>query len=132
MIIKETSFNYYGVLLVLSIFIGITYVLYRMIKGGYKNKKNLLLYMLLYIFFTLFFGKLFTIFASGGKENILNAGFSSYGGVVGIIIVSIIYEKIIPMNNKLVKYSIPLSDSIPLLLTSIVRICLRMPSMLWA
>ena len=130
MIIKETNFNYYGVLLILSVLIGIAYVLYSMIKNGYRNKRILILYMLLFIACALFFGKLFTVFASGGKENIINASFSSYGGVIGIITISIIFERIIPMNNKLIKYSIislPLIYSISKIGCFIAGCCYGIP-----
>jgi len=41
-----------------------------------------------------------------GDGDILIAGFSSYGGLVGTVIASIIFEKILFVNGKLIKYTI--------------------------
>ncbi len=105
MIINKTSFNYYGFLLIFSIFVGIIYIYYFMRKEKY-NKKDLLLYFLMLMFFTLVLGKMFTLLVSPNNDNILTVGFSSYGGLIGVISSAIIFEKIIPMDNKLIKYSI--------------------------
>ncbi len=100
MIINSTKINYYGILLILSIFIGMFYVYRSMIKNGYKNKKILLGYLLLFILLALLFGKLFTVFTTKGNDNIITASFSSYGGAIGVLLSSIIFEKIIPMKNR--------------------------------
>ncbi len=105
MIINTFKFNFYGVLLVSSIIIGFIYI-FLSLKKEKEDINQLKLYALLFFSFAFVFGKIFTIVVSKEPVNIINAGFSSYGGLIGVISSAIIFEKIVPMNKKLIKYSI--------------------------
>ena len=105
MIIGKQVFNFYAISIILSIIIGLLYIAYSMKKDNYIYRKNLYFYYILSILSILIFGKMFTILTDQ-KSSFLTIGFSSYGGAIGIILSAIIYERIIPMNNKLIKNSI--------------------------
>ena len=51
------------------------------------------------------YGKIYTVFAYG-EDNILTAGLSAYGGLIGVVIASIIFEKILSTDGKIIKYTI--------------------------
>ena len=105
MIIGKQVINFYGIFIILSIVLGIIYISYSMKRDKYIYKKNLYFYYLLVILTIFIFGKMFTILTDP-DSSFLSIGLSSYGGALGIIISSLIYERIIPMNNKLIKNSI--------------------------
>ena len=104
MIIPKIDFPFYGIIIVFSIFVGMVYIYYNLKKDGYKNKQ-ILLYFIMYITFAFICGKIYTVFAYG-ESNILTAGLSAYGGLVGVVIAAIIFEKILPTNRKTIKYTI--------------------------
>ena len=104
MIIPRLNFPFYGIIIVFSIFIGMIYIYYNLIKQGYKNKQ-ILLYFIMYISFAFVCGKIYTVFAYG-EDNILTAGLSAYGGLIGVVIASIIFEKILSTDGKIIKYTI--------------------------
>lgn len=105
MTVNKQTFPFYGILIVISMLIGLLY-LFVLLKKDKMENKNVYLYAILYITFALFFGKLFTIITSGFKYNILDAGLSSYGGVIGVLLSSIVFELILPTNKKIIKYAI--------------------------
>lgn len=105
MIIPKQTFPFYGILIVLSMLIGLLYV-FIMLKKEKIDNKNVYLYAILYISFSLVFGKMFSMVATGFKQNILESGLSSYGGVIGVILACIIFELILPTNKKIIKYAI--------------------------
>jgi len=130
MIIGKTSFNYYGVLIVLSMFVGAFYIYYSIKKEGFKNKEHMFLYFMLFFSSVIILGKMFTVIVSDENVNLLNAGFSSYGGLIGVILSSFIFEKIVPFDNKIIKYSIislPLSYSIGKIGCFIAGCCYGIP-----
>ena len=104
MIIGTTKFNYYGFLLVLSIIISALYIYRNIKKEGFKDKEDLSLFLLLYCSSILIFGLLFNKITH--NSSIFEVGFSSYGGLIGVIISALIFEKMFSLNNKLLKYSI--------------------------
>lgn len=103
-IIPKIEFPIYGIIIVASIIIGMAYIYMSLKKENY-NTKNIILYFLMYISFSFYFGKLYTVLTNS-KINILKAGLSSYGGLIGVILSAIIYEKISPSKNKIIKYAI--------------------------
>ena len=105
MIINRTKLPLYGLIIVLSVFIGLYYIFKNLKKEGYYNKK-ISLYILLFITCSFIFGKIYTIFTSTEQINIITAGLSAYGGLIGAIIAAIIFEYIIPTNKTIIKYSI--------------------------
>ena len=115
MTIGTFNINYYGISLVLSILSGALYIFLNIRKDGYKNIENNILFFILYFSLIVFFGKIFTIITSSKELTLLDAGFSSYGGAIGAILASIIFERIISHDKKLIKYtiiSLPLTYSI--------------------
>ena len=104
MIIPKLKISLYAIIIVLSIIIGMIYVYKSIRKEGVKEKE-VLLYFIMYISFALVFGKLYTMFTSKGV-NIITAGLSSYGGLIGVVIASIIFEMMLPLKGVVKKYSI--------------------------
>ncbi len=107
MIINHIKFPFYGVLIVLSIVLGLLYI-YKSLYREKKYDKNIFLFILMYVLFAFIIGKLYTVIISIGKENlnIFTAGLSSYGGLIGVVLAAIIFEKILPLNNNLIKYTV--------------------------
>ena len=103
MILSKPSIPLYGVIVVMSIIIGIVYIYNELKKEKVKNKQ-IIYYFLIYLSFSFIGGKLFTILTS--NVNFLEAGLSSYGGFLGVIVGSIIFEKILPIGGLTIKYSI--------------------------
>ena len=104
MTIPRIKFPFYGIIIVLSIAIGIFYIYYNLKKTGHKDKQ-ILLYFLMYITFAFICGKMYTVLIYG-ETNLLTAGLSAYGGLVGVVIASIIFEKILPTDKQIIKYTI--------------------------
>jgi prolipoprotein diacylglyceryltransferase len=104
MVISKQTFPFYGIIILISLTIGLFYIFRMLKKEGIKDK-NIYLYILLYGSFAFIFGKLYTM-VSSNEYNLLKAGLSSYGGLIGVILATIIFELILPTNKKLIKYSI--------------------------
>lgn len=104
MIIPKLKFSLYAPIIVVSIIIGMVYVYKNVKKEGVKDK-NVLLFFLMYISFALIFGKMYTMITSN-NTNILTAGLSSYGGLIGVVFASIVFELILPLKGVIKKYSI--------------------------
>lgn len=104
MIIPKIKIPFYGIIIVISIVIGMLYIYYNLKKEGYKNKE-ILLYFIMYVAFAFIGGKIYTVLAYG-ESNILTAGLSAYGGLIGVVIASIIFEKILTTSGKTTKYTI--------------------------
>lgn len=104
MIIHRINFPCYGIIIVFSIIIGMLYIYLNLKKDGYKNKQ-ILLYFIMYIAFAFICGKMYTVLAYG-ENDILSAGLSAYGGLIGVVIGSIIFERILPTDGKIIEYTI--------------------------
>lgn len=104
MIIPKINFPFYGIIIVLSVLIGMIYVYVSLIKDNYKDK-NIILYFLMYLTFAFILGKMYTLITDPNQTSFLKAGLSSYGGLVGVIVAAIIFEKILPADKKIIKYS---------------------------
>ena len=103
--ITRSHIPFYGIFIVLGVFLGFIYIYRSLIKDGYKDK-NIRLYILLYIAFSFVFGKIFTLVTDSNTKSFLTAGLSSYGGLIGVILGAFIFEQILNTNNKIIKYSI--------------------------
>lgn len=126
-IIKQT-FPFYGIILLISMSLGLFYIFRMLKKEGIKDK-NIYLYILLYVLFAFVFGKFYTMISSN-EYNLLKAGLSSYGGLIGVILATIIFELILPTNKKLVKYviiSLPLTYGIAKIGCFIAGCCYGIP-----
>ena len=104
MIIPKLKFSLYGPIIIASIIIGMIYV-YKNVKKEGVEKKNILLFFIMYISFALIFGKMYTMIISN-NTNILTAGLSSYGGLIGVVFASIVFELMLPLKGAIKKYSI--------------------------
>ena len=124
---KRLHFLLYALFLILSIVIGMKYV-YKNIKKE-TNNKQIIYFFIMYLSFSIICGKMYTVLAYG-KDNILTAGLSSYGGLFGVVLAAIIFEKIIPTSNKIIKYtilSLPLVYGISKIGCAIVGCCGGIP-----
>lgn len=129
MVISKQTFPFYGIILLISISVSLFYI-YKMLKKENIKDKNIYLYILLYGIFAIVFGKIYTIVTSNFKYNIIDAGLSSYGGLVGVILASIIFEAIVPTNKKIIKYtiiSLPLTYGIGKIACFIAGCCYGIP-----
>ncbi len=104
MIIPKINFPFYGIIIVLSVIIGMIYIYHNLKKEGYKSKQ-VLLFFIMYIAFAFICGKMYTVLAYG-NAGFLSAGLSAYGGLIGVVIAAIIFEKILPADGELIKYTI--------------------------
>lgn len=104
MVIHRYKFPFYVVIILISIIIGMIYI-YRNLKKEGCNNKQVLLYFIMYFSFTFVFGKMYTSIVFG-KTGFMKAGLSSYGGLIGVVVSAIIFEKMLPLNNKLIKHAI--------------------------
>lgn len=129
MVFDKINFPIYGIIILISVVIGMLYVFISLRKENYKDK-NIFLYFLMYIAFSIVLGKMFTIITDPNTNNFLTAGLSSYGGLVGVILAAIIFEKILPTDNKIIKYSIislPLIYGLTKIACFIVGCCYGIP-----
>ena len=123
MIINKINAPIYGLLILLSIIIGITYVVINLKKE--KIHPFILVYFVLLFISFAFFGSLAISYAVKGK-----IGLNSYAGAVSLIVCSIIYNKIVPKDNIYLKYSIlsfPLIYAIGKIGCFIVGCCYGIP-----
>lgn len=99
MIINKINAPIYGIMMVLSIITGILYIAFQL-------KKEKLDIKIIYYFIMLFISC--TIFGSISISYLINGQISlnSYAGAISLIICSIIFNKIVPLDNKYLKYSI--------------------------
>lgn len=98
MIIKEFDFPIYGIMIIVSVIAGIAYIFYNLRKE--LNKQQLIQYSSLFLAFATV-GSIGIYSLFGGK-----VGFTSYAGLVSVIVCAIIYNLIEPKNNIYLKYSI--------------------------
>lgn len=105
MVIKNQVIPVYGIMILLSLVIGLLYILISLKKEGIRNK-NVYLFILLYLIFTMMFGLKISISQNAENHYIIKGGLYSYGGAIGVILAAVIFEKILPTNNKIVKYAI--------------------------
>jgi prolipoprotein diacylglyceryltransferase len=130
MIIHKINFPFYGLIIALSVFIGLLYI-YKNLRREGIEKKYIFYYALLFIPFAFIGGKLYTLLVNFDQgANLLTVGLSAYGGLFGVIIASIIYEYIKPSDKKFIKYtvlSLPLIYGLTKIACSIVGCCHGIP-----
>ena len=98
MIINNSKINFYMIFIALSQIISIIYIIYHL-KKDKINPRDIKYSLLLVIPFSLIGGILLTMMTSTKKA--LTLGFSSYGGLFGMLIAVLLYEKI--SENKKIK-----------------------------
>ncbi|MBQ8131649.1 MAG: prolipoprotein diacylglyceryl transferase [Bacilli bacterium] len=129
MIFSRINFPIYGIIIILSVLIGMLYVYFSLKKENYTDK-NIRLYFFLYITFSFVLGKLFTQITNPNTKNFFEAGLSAYGGLVGVLLAAYTFEKILPTDNKIIKYSIislPLIYGLTKIACFIVGCCYGIP-----
>ena len=104
MIIPKLKISLYTPIIIVSIIVGMIYI-YKNLKNEGVKKNNILLFFIMYISFALIFGKMYTMIISD-DINILTSGLSSYGGLIGVVLASIIFELMLPLKGVVKKYSI--------------------------
>ena len=126
--ISRFKFPLYGIIIVVSVFVGMLYIFLNLKKDIYKERQ-ILLYFIMYIFFAFMCGKMYTVLVSG-EGNLFTAGLSAYGGLVGVVMAAIIFEKILPLDGRLIKYtilSLPLIYGLTKIACFISGCCSRIP-----
>ena len=103
MILHKSPIWVYNLIIVTSVIIGMVYI-YLSLKKDKCEYKKIYLFFIMYVIFAFIFGKLYTFIISG-NNSFLKSGLSSYGGLIGVLIASIVYEKIHPEDNKIIKYT---------------------------
>ncbi len=105
MIIPKFQFPIYVTIIVLSIIIGLIYI-FVSIKKEKEWKPLVGLYFILSFYMILAFGILLSYLINPTKLDIFHPGLTSYGGAIGLLGSALIFERIINLNGKLIKYSI--------------------------
>ena len=95
----------YGIIVLLSVLIGIIYI-YKSLKKEKINDKRIFLFFFMMFVFAFVFGKIYTLLTDPDVTSFLKAGLSSYGGLIGVVISAIYFELILPTDKKIIKYSI--------------------------
>lgn len=92
--ITEFNFPIYGLFILLSLIIAAIFVYINLSKKEVP-KRIILLSLFMNMYFSILGGKLFTVLTSANEDlDFLNAGLSSYGGAIGLIIATIIFNQI--------------------------------------
>ena len=128
MIIDKMNFPIYGIMILVSLIVGIIFN-YIYLKENKIEKRHILLFMLMLIVYSIFGGIMLNRIITS-NFNASNIGLSSYGGAIGIIISSIIFEKMCPKNGVFIKSSIislPLIYSISKLACFFAGCCYGIP-----
>ena len=129
MIINEINFPIYKILIVISILVGITYIIMSLYNEKKLNKK-LIIFFIMFFILSLLFGKLYTYILWGFQTTFIDSPLSSYGGLIGVLISALIYEKIYPSKGLVIKYtvlSLPLIYAFTKIACSVVGCCYGIP-----
>ena len=110
MVINQTSFPTYKIMIVFSVIVGILYI-YNFLRKEKIPKKEL---VILFFIISILCGKLYTYVVVGFKGNYFKTGLSAYGGLIGVLLSSIIYEFLYPRKGIVIKYT---TLSLPLIYT---------------
>lgn len=104
-IIEPPKFSLYGIIILVALAVGALYI-FALLKKDTLLQNNVYLYLLIYFISVFTFSKLFTVIVSKGEANIINAGLSSYGAMLGVFAASFIFESILDLDGKLIRYSV--------------------------
>ena len=105
MIINKTDPIFYNSIILIAILSGILYIIISLYNDKLLSKKIIIFFIMFFVF-SIIGGKLYTYIMYNLDGNFLNATLSSYGGLVSVVLASIIYESFIPTNKKVIKYTI--------------------------
>lgn len=104
MVINKTSFPIYKIMIAFSVIVGILYI-YHFLRKEKIPKKELIIFFILFFIVSILCGKLYTYVVIGFKGNYFKTGLSAYGGLIGVLIASIIYECLYPRDGIVIKYT---------------------------
>lgn len=127
-VINKINFPIYGIVILLSILIGLVFN-YLFIKKNNKKEKNALLYLFLLFVYSFIGGLLLNSIVNFDVKN-YSIGLSSYGGAIGVLICAVIFEKMNDSNGKYIKsaiLSLPLMYSISKLACFFSGCCYGIP-----
>jgi len=103
MIINKINFPIYETLIIFSIIVGAIYIFIAVEKKD-LTKNNIIVFFILFFLFSISFGKLYTLIEHP-DNNFFKIGVTGYGGLIGAILASIIYN-FIYKDNRFLKYTI--------------------------
>ena len=130
MIINKIDFPIYGIIILISFIFGAIFN-YIYLKKNKVELHYIILFISMIIFFAIIGGDLMSQFLTKEKDFVFPLfGLSSYGGAIGIIVASIIFEKIYPKNKIFIKsaiLSLPLIYSISKLACFFAGCCYGLP-----
>lgn len=104
MVINQSSFPTYKIMIAFSVIVGILYI-FHFLKKENIPKRELIIFFILFFIISILFGKLYTYVVVGLKGNYFKTGLSAYGGLIGVLIASIIYELLYPRRGIVIKYT---------------------------
>ena len=105
MIINPIEFPIYKIMIVISVFTGILYIFLSLKNKNISNNKLLIFYFLFFLF-AILTGKLYTFIIFKGTITFFKCGLTAYGGLIGVVVAAIIYEKIFPQKGIIIKHTI--------------------------
>ena len=105
MVINHIDFPLYTIIMLSSVLLGALYV-FISLKNKKALDKSIILYFVLYFVFAILVGKLYTFIFYFNEVSYAKAGLAAYGGLVGTLLASIIYEALYPKKGLVIKYTI--------------------------
>lgn len=128
--IDKIDFPIYGVIILISLLIGILFN-YIYLKRNNIENQYILLFSVMLLLFAVVGGEMINFLSTDTKEYRFEIfGLSSYGGAIGVILASIIFEKINPKDKIFIKsavLSLPLIYSISKLACFFSGCCYGLP-----
>lgn len=104
MVIDKINFPIYEVLIYLSIIIGAIYIYVSMNKENLP-KKNIAVFFILFFSIVILTAKMYTFIEFHGKVKFFTIGLTGYGGLIGVLLASLIYN-FIYKDQSFFKYTI--------------------------
>ena len=106
MTISRINFPIYGIIILTSIITGMIYIFFKL-KENNNTSKEIFYYFIIYLTFAFLGGKMYTILVYYQVNlNLFTAGLSAYGGLIGVVIGSIIFEKMFYCKKEIIKYTV--------------------------
>ena len=102
--IRQIDFPIFIIIIMIAILIGMIYIMISMKKNN-KLDSNIYLYFFVSLLLIIFMGKMYT-FIFFKETNFLSSSLSSYGGALGLLLSTLYYDKLLKLNNLLLKNAI--------------------------
>lgn len=104
MIINKINFPIYYIIDISSIIIGLLYIILSLKEK--INKKDLIKFSICFLILSITLAKILTMLTSKNPISFFKAGLSGYGGLIGAISTSIIFEKFYLKEKGFIKYTV--------------------------